>query len=222
MSKDKSHKSASDIQRAKALKAIRAVASDEQFARISRELVSEEEASKLAPKIAGLTEEDEFAVLCRLMDTVSHISALEQAPIIPGDSIAPDFLVRFQPGLWCEGKGREYHRGFPSFVEVKSTPDLKWHLSGSQLKKRRNFAVAFGLPLLFAVRFTKFSGNAYWVIVHDDDWAKNRIDVGVGDLSSSLRHIFFNEYWYMLRPGTTFEQRFDSGAPGGGAGHAGG
>jgi len=220
MNNDESSKSVSDIQFAKALKAIRAVVSEEEFAKILGSLASEEEASTLAEKIAGLTEEDEFAVLCRLMDTVSHISALEQAPIIPGGAITPDFLVRFQPGLWCEGKQKEHHQGFPCLVEVKSTSNVEWHISGSRLKKRRNFAAAFGLPLLFAVRFTKFPSNACWVIVHDDDWTKNRIDVGVGDLTSSLRHILFNEYWYMLHPGTSFEQRFDTDVSCEGAGHA--
>jgi hypothetical protein len=212
----KKHEKASDIERAKALKAIRAVVSDEQFARISRELVSDEDASKLASKMAGLAEEDEFAVLCRLMKTVSHIVPLGQTPIIPGDSIPSDFLVRFQPGLWCENKGREQHSGFSCFVDVKSTANLKWRISGSLLKRRRNFAAAFGLPLLFAVRFTRFSGNAYWVIVHDDDWSKSRLDIAVEDLMSGLRHVLFNEYWYMLHPGIAFEGVFDAGLPSGG------
>jgi len=220
MSDHRTNERASGIERAKALKAIRAVVSDEQFARISQELVSDDEAAAMAAKIAGLTEEDEFAVLCRLMKTTSHVVPLEQSPIIPGDSIIPDFLVRFQPGLWLENKTRKEHHGFLCFVEVKSTPKLEWRISGSLLLRRRNFAAAFGLPLLFAVRFTKFPGNAYWVVVHDEDWAKKSVVVSVGGLTSSLRHILFDEYWYLIRPGTTFEQVFSTRASSGGVWHS--
>ena len=146
---------------------------------------------------------------CR-MSTTTHVVPLEQRPIIPSDSIVPDFMVRFQPGLWVKNKPCSEHKGFTCFIEVKSTSKLKYCIRGSLLRKRRNFARAFGLPLLFAVRFTKFATNAFWVIVHDRDWSRNSLTVGVEDLFSSLRHVLFNEYWYILHPGTRFQCIFET------------
>lgn len=205
---------ASDIELAKTLKHIRAVASDEQFEKIRRELVSEDKAEAITAKVRALSEEDDFALLCRMMDTTTHVVPLKQSPIIPGDSIVPDFMVRFQPGLWVENRTPTEHKGFTCFVEVKTTRKLKCRIGGSLLKRRRNFAKTFGLPLLFAVRFMKFAGNAYWVVVHDHNLSRSSLTVGVEDLFSSLRHVLFNEYWYMVRPGTRFQYIFEAGERG--------
>jgi len=199
----------SDLELAKALKGIRAVASDEQYERIQAEFSAEGDLERIASRVSALTEEDEFAVLCRMMGTVTHIVPLGQSPLIKGDSTAADFMARFQPGLWIDNKKPEDHKGYPCFVEVKSTSKLKLKISQADLLRRRSFAASFGLPLLFAVRFTRFPGNAYWVILHDSDWSKPTLTVSVKDLFSGLRHVLFNEYWYMLRPGTIFECVFD-------------
>jgi len=210
---------ASDIERAKALKRIRAVASNEQYDRISRELLSEDEATTIAAKVDALSEEDDFALLCRMMRTATHVVPLEQRPIVPSDSIVPDFMVRFQPGLSIKGISSTKSEGFKCFVEVKTTKKLKYRIGGSLLKRRRNFAKTFGLPLLFAVRFLRFRMNAYWVIVHDDDWTRTSVSMRVEDLFSSLRHVLFDEYWYMVLPGTRFQCVYQRGERGSGAYH---
>lgn len=209
--KRRSDSHASPIERAKALKQIRAVASAEQFETISRELLSEDEADAITRKVEALSEEDDFALLCRMMDTATHVVPLIQTPIIPGDSIVPDFLVQFQPGLWVENREKADHSGFCCFVEVKTTSKLRFRIGGSDLKRRRRFAETFDLPLLFAVRFTRFSGNAYWILVHDSDWEATSLTVTVEDLFTSLRHVMFNEYWYIIRPEATFQCVFEAG-----------
>ena len=208
-SKDKNSE-VSEMELAKALKGIRPIASDEQYERIRAEFASGDKLRRIDAKVSALSEEDEFAVLCRMMGTATHIIPLGQSPLISGDWQSADFLARFQPGLWVDNKGPQSHDGFTCFVEVKSTSKLKAKVSEADLRRRRNFAGAFGLPLLFAVRYTRFPGNAYWVVVHDNDPSRTSLTISVEDLFAGLRHVLFNEYWYMLRPGTVFDCVFSS------------
>jgi hypothetical protein len=199
----------SKIELAKGLKAIRGIVPDEAYERIKRSLVPEEASEEVEKAISGLSEEDEFALLCRLMGTATHLVGLEQRPLVPGDAIVPDFLARFQPGCSIEGREKTKSSGFKCLVDVKSTTKLRYKIGGSLLARRRKFAATFDLPLLFAVRFLRFGNNAYWVIIHDTDWQRRTLTVEVNEIFSGVRHVLWDEYWYMLQPGLYFECVFE-------------
>ncbi|MBB4637874.1 hypothetical protein [Longimicrobium terrae] len=200
--------SVSKIELSKALKAVQAVASRSQFDQVLAILVPDEDQA-VQQAILGLSEEDEFALLCRLMETATHISPLEQRPIIRNNSIAPDFLVQFQvahPTVPAIGNSEPVR----CFVEVKSTKKERFKIGGSNLRQRRAFADAFGFPLFIAVRFLSAGQHALWAIVHDVDRAKTSLTITPQDVLDGVRSLVWNELGYYVRPGLFFEAEFDS------------
>lgn len=192
------------IEIAKALKTLRGVADRREYETIWSTL-TQGRVRETERSLAGLTEEDEFALMCWLMQTASHIVPLEQRPLIRADYVIPDFLVRFVPGLWTHNRSAESCSGFKCLVEVKSTKNRDFKIGGADLARRRNFADTFGFPLLFAVRFLEFGTSALWVIVEDADREKKSLRVSIDDWLSGLRPILWNEPGYSLAPGTYFQ-----------------
>ncbi len=200
------------MEKAKVLKSVRdSGVSYEDYLKVKNILLSENDnKAAIDSAIAGLSEEDEFAMICRLMKTATSLVYLEQSPTIPNNNyITPDFLARFQPGCSAYGFTRSDSSGFKSFIEVKSTISSSFSIRGSKLQKRRNFADEFGLPLLFAVRFLRFEQNALWVVVEDSNREATSLNVTVSNLFSGVRHVIWDEYWYMLRPRMYFKSIFD-------------
>ena len=164
------------VEIAKAMKQVRACIPD-QYEDFKR-LVEPPELRVAAERtVSGLAEEDEFGLMCRLMGTTTHLVKLDQSPLVPGESIAPDLLGRFQPGAALLGQRAASFDGFRCLIEVKSTEAEKcsYKLGGSLLRRRREFADAMGLPLLLAVRFLRFRQHALWVICEDADPCANTV-----------------------------------------------
>jgi hypothetical protein len=200
---------------AKALRQVRAIATPEQYTDIRSILVGSLGA-EIGQAEDGLSEEDEFALLCILMGTCTDLAPLEQKHSIAIGSAAPDFLARFKPGLWIRSLGPDRHTGYRCFVEVKSTSKDKVTISGAHLAKLRAFADGFGHPLVFAVRFLRFAEPALWVMVDDSQRTRRSITIDVSAFTSGLRPILWDEHAYMLVPGTTFVMTFSPEASGNG------
>lgn len=217
MHKDKRIKitQASKMEQAKALKAVRDVLdSPENFASIKELISSSFSETDLDRAMGGLSEEDEFALMCRLMETVTYLVRLDQTPIVRGSFIVPDFLAKFTPGCWVNGASPSDCTGRTCLVEVKSTDKTEFRLGGSLLRRLRNFAHELGLPLLLAVRFLRFSEHALWVIAEDSNPNLTRIRVGVDKLVGGARPIIWNEYGCTILPGIWFGSVYDSSSEG--------
>jgi hypothetical protein len=202
------------MEKAKVLKSVRdsGIPYDD-YLKVKNILLSKSDnESAIEKSIKGLSEEDEFAMICRLMKTATNLVYLEQSPTIPSSNyITPDFLARFQPSCSAYGFTRSDSSGFKSFIEVKSTTSNSFSIKGARLNKRRNFTDEFGLPLLFAVRFLRFAQNALWIVVEDSNREATSLTVTIDNLVSGVRHIIWDEYWYMLRPKIYFKGIFDLG-----------
>jgi hypothetical protein len=202
---------ASKMEQAKALKALRAVLdSEEDYPHVEKMISSSISEPELDNAIKGLAEEDEFLLICSLMETATHLTRLEQSPLIRGESIAPDFLARFRPGCYVNNAVSSECEGFRCFVEVKTTKNKQFSIGGSLLKRRRKFADEFGLPLLFAVRLLQFAQNAVWLIVEDTDRESTTLKVTINDMVNGVRHILWDEYHCLIVPGTYFVRIYDS------------
>ncbi|MGA9722902.1 MAG: hypothetical protein WBQ86_10625 [Candidatus Binatus sp.] len=151
----------SQIEIAKALRHIRAIASSEQYLSVVKTLTGGP-VDRIERAAAGLSEEDEFTLLCMLMQTSTHLAPLDQTASIATGSGAPDLLARFQPGLFTKNIPGTRHRGYKCLVEIKSTSKDKFSIGGGALQRLRSFAEAFQLPLLFAVRFIQHRSAAVW------------------------------------------------------------
>ena len=201
------------IEIAQALKAVRGVLPTSEFERV-RDILVQGRHVDAGRALAGLNEEDEFAVLCRLMCTTTHLVPLGQRLLLRGDYIVPDFLARFQPGCSFRGWTQADNDGFSCLIEVKSTKKNHFHVGGLLLQRLRRFADTFGLPLLFAVRFVRFRESALWVIVEDQDRSKRSLKIKLNDLISGARRALWDEYLYMIAPGTYFQASYTREATG--------
>ncbi len=201
---------ASDIEIAKSLKTVRAVCdSDEQFESIEGILSEGRDRRRISNIIRGLNEEDEFALLSRLMDTSTHLVRLEQTPIGNADYIAPDFIARFTPGCSICQIPRDPNRSIKCFVEVKSTDKRSLKISAKDVRRRVAFARAFGFPLFLAVRFLEYSENAAWHVVDISEQGDDAVRVRIEDLNHGLRHVLWDEYACLIHDDVYFENVFD-------------
>lgn len=207
---------ASSIEIAKALRQIRSVVDAPTYEQVFG-ILAAHQPERIGQAVAGLTEEDEFLLLCLLMGTATHLAPLEQRPAVVAGKSAPDLLARFQPGFWGTGIQRRgsQHAGYRCFVEVKSTKQNEFEMSGAALKRLRDFADCFGIPLVFAVRFLQFDNAALWVLVEDVSRDSKSIRIGIENWIEGLRPVLWNEHSYMVFPGTHFQATFDSSVSGG-------
>ena len=153
----------SKIELAKALLAIKSIATSADYDKVRSVLLPTQATEAVDNAIGGLSKEHEFALMCRLMGTATHLVHLEQRPTIEGDFLIPDFFARFQPGSTLDRKSPQDFSGYRCLVEVKSTKNMEFKIGGQKLKRLRAFADTMQLPLIFAVisKFRRILPMAY-------------------------------------------------------------
>jgi hypothetical protein len=206
-------KTPSDIEISKLLRHVRAVVTQQQYESIQKTLIGgrNEEVDRA---VEGLSEEDEFVLLCLLMNTSTQLAPLDQTASIAAGAGAPDLLVRFQPGFYMKGLPAARHQGYKCLVEIKSTRMNKFSMGGAALRKLRAFADSFGLPLLFAVRFVQYRSTAIWVIAEDGNRENPSVKISLSDWIDGLRPVLWNEYAYMIMPGTKVQVTYSGSIKG--------
>ena len=205
---------ATKIEIAKTAKSVHAI-SPELGEEFLRSLEPDKNTPDLKRSIAGLREEDEFAVMCKLTGTANLIVDLGQRPLIPSTTIIPDFLISFEPKSFILGVPREPENSRLCLVEVKSTDRDELKVSGSLLARRREFASQMGLPLVFAVRFTRFGLNAFWVMKWDQDTTARSLRVRTTDLLTSASRFLWDDYFLYVSPNTRMVRISDSSSSSG-------
>lgn len=185
---------------AEALKQLRDVSSGEDYNSVKNILLDQMKQREVEAAIGGLTQEDEFALMCRLMGTAETLVRLDQKKIILGDYDIPDFIGSFKPGCWRYGFTSKDSAGFQCCIEVKSTNKSPFKFGGQALEGLRDFSDTIGFPLIFAVRFLEFGNNQYWLFVEDANRECNTIKVKVDDFDNNIRHILWDEYLLFLNP----------------------
>ena len=199
---------ASKIEIAKALKAVKSVSSSSQLQQIIDMFSSNKKEKEYFNRaINGLSEEDEFSLLTKLMQTSTCIIGLEQRPIIEGNYVIPDFLVSFKPGCTINGKLNAEFNEYNCLVEVKSTKKDKFKIGGNRLQKLRNTADKYKLPLIFAIRFMGLKEHAVWAFI-EDNRNNTSINSSYGDCLDGIRHILWDEYYIMLDPSLKVSMEF--------------
>lgn len=193
----------SDIELAKALAAMQGVFdSNKEFNEFINSLVNKEVQPRIHQIIQGLSQEDEFAVLCKTMGTCASISKIGQTPIVKNtDEKAPDFLASFHLGYSLAYiNPQSSSKILNCFVEVKSCKKTNFSISSKDLKARQKFADRFKLPLLIAVRFTMFNDQTYWVIEEASKVAINNGKINITDAVDSIGSILFDDYLFTPHP----------------------
>lgn len=207
--------SRSRIEQAKALRAIKGITTtDSEFETIRRTLFPTSDPAR-DRALVGLSHEDEFAILCRVMGTCRFLAPLDQTPLLSGnDAVIPDHLVYFEPGCSVLGLSSEAVRlPYRCFVEVKSDDRTKYRISERDLKRREAFAQAFDLPLVFAVRFTQFVGQAAWLLVTSHQFRSLGRTLALSNLMQGVGHALLDDYILAAPNPFDIECVWDSSAP---------
>jgi hypothetical protein len=181
------------IELAKALKGMKAIATDEQFEKTKDIYIQEGGEESVMSAVNGLSEEDEFAMLTKLMGTATHIIGQEQRPIIEGKYIVPDFFLNLKMGNSVNGKSVKDFSEFKCLMEIKSTEKDKFKIGGSRLQRLRSISDLMGFPLLFAIRFLRAKQNALWAIV-EDDRSSTSLNITYQGVIDGVRNVIWNEF----------------------------
>ncbi|WP_104041475.1 hypothetical protein [Vibrio hyugaensis] len=204
----------SDIELAKRLKELKGITtSDKDFNKLLKQLIPEEKIDTIHRIIRGLSQEDEFALLCKMMECCSSITPLEQTPLLNSDEKTPDFQVTFHPASFFSDMPPYEDFPYKCMVEVKSTDKLRFKTSRADINRRKAYADRFNLPLLYAVRFLIAEHMAFWVIVT----AKQLLDKNTltfEDFVPSLNSIIFDNYTVMLNPSYTIVRKYSKSQEG--------
>ncbi|NQV18296.1 MAG: hypothetical protein HQ534_07135 [Armatimonadetes bacterium] len=196
------------IELAKALKAIKAVSTEEQFEQIKKMYIQPDDEDSIMSAVNGLSEEDEFALLTKLLGTANHIIGFEQRPLVEGEYIVADYYLNIKPACSIHGKNKDKFPDYKCVVDVKSTEKDLFRVGGKRLQRLRNFADLLGLPLFFAVRFLKFNNSALWAIVKDKDRSSTYLHVTYDNIINGFRHVFWDEYCLSPNPNLIVVARF--------------
>lgn len=198
----------SDVELAKRLKEIKGITtSDKDFNAILKTLIPEGKIDTVHRIIRGLSQEDEFALLCKMMECCSSITPLEQTPLIDSDEKTPDFQVTFHPASFFSGMLPHPDFHYKCMVEVKSTDKAKFKTSRADVQRRKAYADRFNLPLLYAVRFLIADQYAFWVIVTAEQLLKKNT-LTTNDIVPSLNSILFDNYTIMINPSYTIVRKY--------------
>lgn len=192
----------SPIELAKGLLNLKGLANNARdFDQIKKTLIPDGIIDRVSQIIKGLEQEDEFAVLCRLMETCDSISKVGQSPIIANNEVSPDFIASFRPGCSVQGLDKDkIGVVYNCFVEVKSCQEKRFKISSKDLSARKRFAQRFGLPLIFAIRFTLFKGQCYWILIEANKLEKQGKKVNIADLIGNLSPILLDDYGVFTHP----------------------
>lgn len=199
------------IELAKALKCMKAIATYEQFEKTKDIYIQEDGEESVMSAVNGLSEEDEFAMLTKLMGTATHIIGQEQRPIIEGKYIVPDFFLSLKMGNSVNGKSIKDFSEFKCLMEVKSTEKDKFKIGGSRLQRLRNISDLMGFPLLFAIRFLRAKQNAVWAIV-EDDRSSTSLNVTYQGVIDGVRNVIWNEFILTSNPNLIVKCKFSKSA----------
>lgn len=211
-------KDVSDVELAKRIKELKGITAADNFETILKLLVPTEKIDTINRIINGLSQEDEFALLCKMLECCSSITPLHQTPIMNENEITPDFQATFHPASFLSNVSSYEAPPFKCMVEVKSTEKLKFKCSRSDIEKRKRFAERYDLPLIYAIRFTAIKSHAYWIIVTADDlYKKNRVDSS--DYVDSITPLLFDNYSIFTNSSYTFIRKYSTNNDGIGERH---
>lgn len=206
-----------EIERLKVLKAMRiAYPIDEEFNELICTIFPHAKASphtliEIRRRLHGLTMEDEFSILCRLMGHCATVTALEQTPMKERSLLAPDFLVNFNTD-W--DKTRCLPSQMPFMIEVKSqrAGKPKTLMSLSTFNKRKRYAEQFGIPLLIATRFHCENNQRFWLLQTEAQFLESKRKPSIDDWwEQSISHLLLGDWLVVNQTDTLIEFNFKAG-----------
>lgn len=203
----------SPLQLAKGIKSLKSITeSQAQFEAFKMEIIPEERLNRITRIIAGLEQEDEFAILCHLMGTCESLVGIDQTPVIANENEKPpDFLATFSLPCRVQNKSKTLQNlTYKCFIEVKSSRKATYKISKKDFRQRVSFAKRYNLPLVFAVRLLSNDEAALWVVVESEYLESRKLKLDITAFNKGIRHLIFDEYLLMPIPNLHIIHYYDS------------
>ena len=159
--------------------------------------------SEILRRLDGYFLEDEFSLLCHLMECCSSVTPLGQNPATSPALKTPDFLVTFKT------KNGE----IPCFVEVKTTANFETKpISSAMLTAYKNFAAKFNLPIFFASRIT-LGTSFLWILQSESEFIDNKRKTKIDNYTTTCGYALLNDYAFTIQSPFKLEMIFRADDP---------
>ncbi|OAT41114.1 hypothetical protein M988_2291 [Hafnia paralvei ATCC 29927] len=179
----------SNVERLKLLKTIRlGLKSDNDLDKYI-EMFWDDEVSECKRRLNGYYLEDEFALMCFLMECCISLVSLGQSSVNNIELKVPDYLACF-----TLPKGKE----LKCFIEVKTSQSIETKkISNNFLNKYSEYAARFNYPLFLASRIQ--AGNMlFWVLQSENEFRGSGRKVKVNELVNNSGSILIDDFFISI------------------------
>lgn len=189
----------SEVEKLKLLKAIRVgCKSDEDFNTYLSMFCNPDEVDEFKRRVQGYFYEDEFFVICHLMNACKRITPLGQTPLPNMEKGTPDYLVTFDTPLG----------DFSCFVEVKTTEKMEAQpFSKNATERVKKYADTYCLPLFFASRII-IGDCGVWVLQTYDEFLENQRKAVLGNITDVVGTLLMKEMFLSVVKEFSMEMTF--------------
>ena len=158
----------------------------------------------------GLTTEEEFHYIVKLLQHTSKIQPIEQARRDDDSSIPSDYFVVFhkEPPKDPEG-GRD---SISCLIEVKRAWQFKWRISRRDFDRRVRYARTRGLQLFFALKFCA-ENSSFWTMLSASYVSSRNLKVDPGAIMASVFDVLTGNFQIHL-PSAVVEEIYEKRASG--------
>lgn len=164
------------------------------FSQIEKYLSSEEKDSLLRKmntdlqtvneRLVGKRKEDEFLLILLFFDVLENITGFDEGISKIGNNTASsDFVL-------------EMKNGMKFFLEIKHTKNIKFKISGGNLKRKIEYAKSLGMDLFFAI-----SLNGVWMLFSSVYLEEKGGIITLSDWNYSQFDNLLETYSYIFPPG---------------------
>lgn len=156
-------------------------------------LLSDEEKQRLKHIELGLSKEDEFILISKLLGKCNSIQKVDQSKyIIKNNMKPPDLLATYKKN--SDTSIEDKKNQITIFIEVKRNHKKIWKISNRDFDRRVRYANLNGIPLFFAINFTYANLNLWTLFpanfikqnnfrISVEQWGNNLFDYLVGNLT---------------------------------------
>lgn len=142
--------------------------------------LSEEEVNK---RMSGKEKEMEFILILHYMGVCSKLTAFDEGVSKMENTPTPDLLI-------------ELTNGEKFFLEIKSTKNDKWSISGGNLNRRMEYAKENNYKLRFAIAIKNF-----WMMFDSEYIKQKGGKISIADYSHSVLDDVLGTCSYFMPPG---------------------
>lgn len=186
----------SDIEKLKCVKSLSVACSSEvEIDDLIRTYLGNMPFEEAKHRLKGLLLEDEFLLLCSVMNACLSVNGLEQGLAINRELKVPDYAVVFNLEN-CIYDSQKRLKKIACFVEVKTTDGFETNKIGNGFyKKYSAYAGMFGLPLFMASRLKFNEKQQYWIIQNKEQFEERSRKASIENVCDSLNHILLNDVY---------------------------